>query len=144
MRFHRIRKSSTLLEISPLIDVVLQLLIFFMLSSTFMTPSLRVDLPGALLDDGAGDSVAVTVTATADGRMFVNRKQVGLEGLSGALHDALTTAQDKTVTFRGDATVSYQTVVRVIDAARRAGASSLDMAHAPDMFDSKNAGGDGS
>ena len=149
MDFRRIKKSSTVLEISPLIDVVLQLLIFFMLSSTFMSPSLRVDLPEAGSSEPARDHLAVTVTATGDGRVFVNREQVGWERLFASLHGALAAAPDKTVTFRGDGSVSYQTVVRIIDAARRAGASSVDMAHAPatlpsEVTDSRKAGGDGS
>ena len=129
MRFRRIKKSSTALDISPLIDVVLQLLIFFMLSSTFMSPSVQVALPEAYANDISSDQLFVTVTATADGRLFVNRAEVSSDGLLAALRGALATADGKTVTFRGDGSVPYQTVVHVIDTARRAGASSFDMAH---------------
>lgn len=122
-----------MLEMSPLIDVVLQLLIFFMLSSTFMSPAVRVDLPEAFAAGGTQGRGRVTVTVTADGRVFVDRDEVASDHLAVVLQKALGRTEDKTVTFRGDGSLPYRTVVAVIDAAHRAGATSLDMAHAPSV-----------
>ena len=123
MKFHRIKKPSTTLDISPLLDIVLQLLIFFMLSSTFMAPRIEVMLPEAQSSDGPGDSRAVVVSAGADGRLFVNQIEVLADGLIEQLQSALAEAPKRAVTFRGDENVPYKTVVQVIDAARRAGAA---------------------
>ena len=82
--------------------------------------------------------------------MFGNRGEGTSGRLLAALRAALAAAQDKTVVFRGDGSVPYRTVVGVIDAARRAGATSLDMAHAPaavarqGVVRSEQTGGDGS
>ncbi len=129
MKFRRTKKPSTTLDISPLLDIVLQLLIFFMLSSTFMAPRIEVALPEAQTNDGPGDGRAVMVSAGADGRLFVNQVEVLADGLLDQLRNALAEAPEKAVIFRGDESVPYKTVVQVIDAARRAGAKSLDIAH---------------
>ncbi len=129
MKFRRIRKSSPALDIGPLLDVVLQILIFFMLSSTFMSPKIELALPEAEVSDGPTLTDAVVVTASADGAIYVNNEGTDSEGLAEALRGALAESKENVVTFRGDERVPYKTVVSVIDASRRAGAESLDMAH---------------
>lgn len=131
MQFQRSRKPSPALDISPLIDVVLQLLVFFMLSSTFLVPKIGVALPKA----GPGESVerrqTVVVTAAADGTVYVDGRAVAEADLVTALTAALQASERRVVTFRGDGRVPYARVVRLIDAARTAGAQSFDMAHLP-------------
>ena len=129
MRFRRMRKSSPALDIGPMLDVVLQILIFFMLSSTFMSPKIELLLPDADTSDGPTSTDAVVVTASADGSLFVNNHSTDSHGLTEALRAALAETDDGVVTFRGDQSVPYKTIVAVIDASRKAGAESLDMAH---------------
>jgi len=131
VQFQRSRKPSPALDISPLIDVVLQLLVFFMLSSTFLVPKIGVALPEA----GAGEPIerrqTVVVTAAADGTVYVDGRAVADRDLIATLTAALQTSRQRVVTFRGDGRVPYARVVRLIDAARTAGARSFDMAHLP-------------
>jgi biopolymer transport protein ExbD len=123
------RKSSPALDIGPMLDVVLQILIFFMLSSTFMSPKIKLALPEADSSDGPTLTDAVVVTASADGSLYVNDRVTGVSGLAAALRQALAQSTDNVVTLRGDERVPYKTIVAVIDASRKAGAASLDMAH---------------
>ena len=131
MRFQRSRKPSPALDISPLIDVVLQLLVFFMLSSTFLVPKIGVSLPAARADDTAERRHAVELTAAADGTVFVDGHGVTVDALVETLAAALAASKQRAVTFRGDGRVPYAVVVRLIDAARAAGAESFDLAHVP-------------
>ena len=129
MQFRRVKKPATALDMGPLIDCVLQLLIFFMLSSTFMSPKMRIDLPHATASDGSTKPDAVVVTAGPDGRIFVNHNAVALERLEPTLRPLIEQTPMKLVVFRGDKSIPYGTFIQVIDAARRAGAKDLDIAH---------------
>jgi biopolymer transport protein ExbD len=129
MQFRRAKKPSTALDMGPLIDCVLQLLIFFMLSSTFMSPKVRIELPQATASDGATKPDSIVVTAGLDGRVFVNQDAVAIEGLEPVLRPLIDQSPTKAVIFRGDQAIPYGTFIQVIDAARRAGAKDLDIAH---------------
>ena len=113
----------------PLIDCVLQLLIFFMLSSTFMSPKVRLELPQATVSDGSTKPDTVVVTAAAEGLLFVNQHEVPIGRLEPTLRPLIESSQTKAVIFRGDKALPFGTFIQVIDAARRAGAKDLDIAH---------------
>ena len=130
MRFRHLRKSSMGGDISPLLDCVLLLLIFFMLSSTFVVPGIRLALPHASAADAAMSQDAIVITAAADGQLFVNREPVDLDSLESALRSMLDASSHRAVVFRGDTSIDYGRFVAVLDTARRAGAEHVDVAHA--------------
>ena len=132
MQFRRTKKPTTAMDLGPLLDCVLQLLIFFMLTSTFMTPKISIALPEATTSDGTTDPDVIVITATQqDGapRLFVNQEPVTIEHLEQHLEPLLKQSEHKAVVFRGDQDIAYQLFIRVIDGARRAGARNLDIAH---------------
>lgn len=140
MQFKRVKKPSTAMDMGPLLDCVFQLLIFFMLSSTFMSPKVSIALPKAGAAQGQTDANAVVVTATADGRVFVNQQQTPLDLLRERLGPLIEKSEKKTVAFRGDENIPYKVFIAVTDAARQAGAKDLDIALS---VPTEKGGGDG-
>lgn len=116
------------MDMGPLLDCVFQLLIFFMLSSTFMSPKVSIALPKAGASEGPTDPNVVVVTATADGRVFVNQTETPLDLLRDRLGPLIEKSEKKTVSFRGDENIPYKVFVAVTDAARQSGARDLDIA----------------
>jgi len=118
------------INVTPLTDIFLVLLIIFMVTSTAMlqqgTP---VNLPRA----GAGGSEAsgIIVTATADGRIEVNGKAIERTALQSALAEELQKATDKRVVLQGDRQVILEDAVQIMTAAKLAGAEKISIATEP-------------
>lgn len=128
MQVVRQKRVSMAMDMSPLIDCVFQLLIFFMLSSTFLTPAIGLSLPQASTEEAA-DPMELVVTITAAGELYLNKNRVSLESLTGELRLLLATSKHKVVTFRGDKDLRYELFVDALEAAKKAGAESFDIAH---------------
>jgi biopolymer transport protein ExbD len=118
------------INVTPLTDIFLVLLIVFMVTSTTLAQTgLDVNLPRSRT--AAGQVGGVTVTATADGRLYANERPTSLADLGGALRAAFADGRDRVVTIRGDERVVLRTVVQVMDIARRAGAERIGVATRP-------------
>ena len=115
---------------SPLIDCVFQLLIFFLLSSSFLTPMIQLSLPRASTQDPAATE-EILVSVDAQGAFFLNAERIAAEDLHGRLRPLIARSRDKVVTFRGDAATRYEWFVKVLDAARAGGAVHVNVAHQP-------------
>ncbi len=128
MPIRRIRRPKPLLDMTPMIDCVFQLLIFFMLSSSLVSPHIRLALPRAATND-QGISPEIVLTADDQGHFFINQEPVRFEELRDRLTPLLTKAKNKIVTFRGDKKLDYEIFVKSLDAARAAGAIHMNVAH---------------
>lgn len=128
MDFWRARTSALSLDMAPLIDVVFQLLIFFMLSSSFLHPALQLTLPTAAVQDQPQPQ-AIVVSVAQDGAVYVNTLRTSLEALPAALQTALSRDSRKIVHLRGDSEMPYKWFVQVMDAARQAGARQMNIVH---------------
>lgn len=125
MKFRARRPDDIDINVTSLIDVVLLLLIFFMVSTRFVEHA-RIDLtlPGASGESGPRQPAVIEVaidthqTVFVDGQALVNRQADTLER---ALHAAAERHQDPVVVISADRAVDFQTVVDVMDAARHAG-----------------------
>ena len=129
--FPRKKRKASILDMSPLIDCVLQLLIFFMLSSTFASPKVRIDLPETSISRGTTQNDSIVVTAATDGGLFVNQSPVSLATMESFLRAELEKSESGRVVFRGDKSVSYGVFSKVMEAARRAGARKFDLSQSP-------------
>ena len=108
---------------SSLTDIVLLLLIFFLLSSSFVTrPGIKVQLPRAEAAE-TNDEHGVTITLTEKGQIFVNMRAVTQQTLGQALAAALGKNTDQVIVINADRNVSLQSTVRVMDVAKGVGAS---------------------
>jgi biopolymer transport protein ExbD len=128
MKVIRARRAPVGIDMSPLIDCVFLLLIFFMLSSSFLTPSMRIRLPAASASSNR-DPAQILVSVDEQGKLFVNSTPVAFEGLKRELERLLAESTTKVVTFRGDESSDYGLFVKVLDLARSAGALHVNVAH---------------
>jgi len=120
------------INLIPFIDVLLVVLIFLMLSTTYSRfTELQIDLPAANAEPLRERPAEVIVAVASDGRYTVNRKAVdgrSVERLTAELAAAAAGRPDTVVIVSADAMAAHQAVVNVLDAARRAGLSRLTFA----------------
>jgi len=115
------------INITPLTDIFLVLLIIFMITSSAMIESGgKVNLPKAVATKS--EARGTTVTLTPKHEIYVNQKKVSEENLEPALKEALNTSPDKTVILRGDRDVLFGDTVKVMSIIKRAGASEIAIA----------------
>ncbi len=115
------------INITPLTDIFLVLLIIFMITSSAMIESGgKVNLPKAVATQS--ESRGTTVTLTPKREIFVNQKKVSEDNLETTLKDALNGSADKTVILRGDRDVLLGETVKVMSIIKRAGASDIAIA----------------
>ena len=118
------------INITPLTDVFLVLLIIFMVTtSVIQNQGKNIDLPGADVSDSTPQGV--TVTVGADGEMLINDQVVPEERLFEVLEAALTDAREKIVVLRGDREVLLGQAVNILDIAQQAGARGIALATRP-------------
>jgi biopolymer transport protein ExbD len=114
-------KADPRIDISPLIDVVFQLLIFFVVTTTFLTDSgIPLELPEAASGQNESVREEMSVRVARDGGLRFKGEMVSLDDLHGILVDAVKTSPNEALTIYGDGQVDYETVIQVMDVARRA------------------------
>lgn len=132
MKFGRRRLEEPEINLIPFIDVLLVVLIFLMLSTTYSRfTELQINLPAADAERLQERPAEIIVAVAADGRYAVNRRPVdgrSVEALTAALAQAAGGRPETVVIISADALAAHQTVVNVLDAARRAGLSRLTFA----------------
>ena len=126
MNLRPVRKELPDLNLTPLIDVVFLLLIFFMVSTTFDKHArIKVELPeAATQDEEVRERQVLEVTIDAEGRYYVNQKQVittNIDILKHALEKAANGREKLPLIITADANTTHQSVIRVMDAASQLG-----------------------
>jgi biopolymer transport protein ExbD len=117
------------INITPLTDIFLVLLIIFMVATAVTIESAaHVDLPRLESPAHPQKSQSVTIGYTANHQIFVNGRRVSEGELRSALHDALAHASQKTVVFDGDPSVILGDMVRIVDIAKSSGAEGVALA----------------
>lgn len=115
------------INITPLTDIFLVLLIIFMITSSAMIESGgRVNLPQAVKTQSEPRGTTVTITPKQE--IFVNQKKVTEAGLEAALREVLSASADKVVILRGDREVLLGQAVKVLSIIKKAGASEIAIA----------------
>ena len=125
MKFRRRPRNDIAIELVPLVDVVLVLLLFFMVSTTFIRQSeLKVVLPEANANAQQMDNSVVEVAISADGEYAVNGRLLvdnQLPTLMRALREAVGGDTSKRLVINADSDARHQSVVRAMDAAGQLG-----------------------
>ena len=121
MDFEPNRKPIVSFSAIGLTDIVLLLLIFFLLSSTFiLQPGIKVDLPEAEIAETV-ERQTVTVTIPVSGGVYLNDEPVSLAELPARLQQALAAGADKDIILRADENIPFRRAVEVMDIAKRVG-----------------------
>ncbi|HEX4508758.1 MAG TPA: biopolymer transporter ExbD [Burkholderiaceae bacterium] len=125
MNFRKPRPEDPEINLIPFIDVLLVVLIFLMLSTTYSKfTELQVTLPSADADVARDRPAEIIVSVSADGHYTVDHHAVdgrNVDLLTGALRTAADTRKDPFLIISADAMATHQSVVNILDAARRAG-----------------------
>ncbi len=132
MKFSRRRPDEPDINLIPFIDVLLVVLIFLVLTTTYSRfTELQVNLPSADAEQLRERPLEVIVAVSADGLYAVNKKPVdgrSVELLTAELAAAAAGRDDVVVIVSADALAAHQSVVNVLDASRRAGLARLTFA----------------
>jgi biopolymer transport protein ExbD len=128
MEYEYKRRSSQVLNLTPLIDIIFLLLVFFMLTAHFIEDqAIDIQLPVAQSSQPSVDDDTVEVVLMPNGELLVDGHTATLDTLEQTLRGALHAPDKRHVRLKGDQSASFGAGVKVIDAARSAGAESLDI-----------------
>ena len=129
MGYKRPRHSNVVLNLTPLIDIVFLLLVFFMLTAHFVEDqALVVDLPDADNAPAATEhEEIVTVIISAQGEILIHNQLTPDDELVEYLRSALDKSEERIVRIRGDKEANLGVAVKVLDAAEAAGAKAVDI-----------------
>ena len=126
MSFGRLERSKgaepmSEINVTPMVDVMLVLLVIFILTAPLMASSIKLDLPKT---DAAKASEAprfVTLVVDKSGQIFLNDQPIALDALKSSLSQTAVKNPDTEVQLRADEAVPYGKVVEVMGAAQKAG-----------------------
>lgn len=123
------RRPDPIVDLTPMIDVVFQLVLFFMVSTTFKTnPAIQVDLPRSAQDVVVSESDDLTIWMPLGGELYLNDRAVSADQLAQILQEAGTAQPDSLVIIKADQGVSHGRVVWAMDLARARGLRRLAIA----------------
>ncbi len=127
MQFRRRLKTNATVDLVPMIDVVFQLVIFFMVSTTFiLTPGINLALPESTTAEPVA-AAKIVITVASEEEVYLNKDKVELESLVPLLKEMRGGAEEGSVIVEGDQQVSYSLLIRVLDVLRSAGFSGANL-----------------
>jgi biopolymer transport protein ExbD len=125
-------RRKVFINITSLIDVIFMLLLFFMITSTFLEqPGIKLELPSAKTST-SGEPQEYVLTVDKKGGLFLNRQSVNLAGLEAEIRKVLPQMKDSALVLKADQDTSHGLVVRVMDLAKRGGVKKLIIGTKPE------------
>jgi biopolymer transport protein ExbD len=138
MQFRRPRRDDARIDITPLVDMVFLLLIFFMLSTTFIvTPGIKVNLPQSSAEKVTQEKNEVQVVITEDNKVFVENMLLDRGELEHRLAEVARRDPLTLVVINADAKSLHGKVVEVMDIAKQSGLNRLAIATHPEEKESE-------
>jgi biopolymer transport protein ExbD len=126
--FARKKTETAAVDITPLLDVVFQLLLFFILTSALIQPSIELELPESNQSSEALEADLV-ISVDREGRIFLNDKIAGIEEVESVLRSFAAQNSNGNVIVRVDSAASYGRFFSILDASRNAGIKNLHLAY---------------
>jgi biopolymer transport protein TolR len=126
-RLERTRTDAPMsdINVTPLVDVMLVLLVIFILTAPLLTSAIRLELPKAQGAQAGEAPLAVTLVVNSQGQVFLNDKLTSLPALAAQLKDVAASRPDTEVQLRADQSVPYGRVVEVMGVTQKAGLSRI-------------------
>ena len=115
------RSLSSDINVTPLVDVMLVLLVIFMVTAPLMTAGVPVDLPKSNASAISENVEPLTVTITSDGKVYIQDTEIGMENLIPRLQAVTEAKPDTRIYVRGDQNLSYGRIMEVVGAINAAG-----------------------
>ena len=115
------------INVTPMVDVMLVLLIVFMVAAPLLTVGVPIDLPQTKAKELNTDSKPITVSVTPAGDIYIGDKPVQLEGLVDAITTQAPGGTDERIYVRGDQTANYGAVMKVMGVLSAAGFSKIGL-----------------
>ncbi len=131
VEFNKPSPSSSAINLTPLIDVIFQLLIFFMLTSSFIYPALDMKLPRADSEKISSEAQQLVISVDKENRIYLNCEEVSEADLERILRTKLPSVEKHAVFFRADRETPYERFTQIMQTATRAGARSFNLIHEP-------------
>jgi len=126
------------INVTPLVDVMLVLLIIFMVTAPMMMQGVDVSLPEATAEPLESEKEHLIITIDKENQVFISDFQVTVEFLGEKLKKILEGRSDREVYLKADKDISYGTVVRVMAEIKGAGVEKLGMVTEPSDFEKEN------
>ena len=130
MAKHKTGGTMSVINVTPMVDVMLVLLIIFMVITPMLSKGVSVDMVrtrNPILMDDADKEDAVVVAVTRDGSVFLGRGEINPDELGRVVGDMIENKLDKTVYIKSDARARYAVVVEVINILRTEGVDQLGL-----------------
>jgi len=124
------KKVNSNINVTPMVDVMLVLLIIFMVITPMLNNKVQLTLPtanAAIIMENANKEDAVIVAVTRDGRTYLGGDQVNVDDLGAKISAKLENKTDKEVYLRADIRANYGKVMDAVDQVRAAGVSEMGM-----------------
>ncbi len=109
------------INVTPFVDVMLVLLVVFMITAPLLTVGVAVDLPKTKAPTLQGSDQPLAISIDAEGRIFLQELEVGLDDLVAKLRAITAAAPDRRIFVRGDRTIPYGRVLQVMSTINAAG-----------------------
>ncbi len=122
------KKHSSDINITSLIDIIFILLIFFMVSSTFLKPTIEIKLPVAATEDKS-ERKMVNVYVGEDLSIYVEKDLVSLENLQSIIASEVAADSEIAVLLYCDKNVIFENVVKIMDALKLSGVKNVAISH---------------
>ena len=103
------------INVTPLVDVMLVLLIVFMITAPMLAAGMKVELPQANAAQPLDPKEPVVITLQKDGKLFIGKDEITREGIVQAVREKLGAEQDRAIHLRGDRDVAYGEMVTLMD-----------------------------
>ena len=131
------QQTGTISEINmiPLIDVMLVLLIIFMITTPLMTHSIKIDVPRVTSQPAEQDPESIDLAIKATGEMYWNNEEVSMDSMREKMRELVAAQEDKPINLRirADGEALYEQVAQVMAAARSTGVRRLGFITTPDI-----------
>lgn len=128
MRFEGIRRSGHPPNLTPLIDIVFLLLVFFLLTAHFVKDQrIDIQLPQAASSAKIEDDDVLEIALSRDNHIYLQGVPVTRQELSGLLRKKLAGRKNKQIRLRGDQAADLKHIVAILDVVRQAGAIGVDI-----------------
>jgi len=115
------RDDGIRLDLTPMVDVMLQLIIFFVLTSSFIRPALKVDLPKGVLEVSPKEKKELIVTITEENRLYFEKREMNIRELETLFFQEAQKAPETLLVINADRRAFHGTVVEVMEVAKRSG-----------------------